>query len=404
MKIINNPGGGQIVFGPFDGEGTAQQAMGEMLKSIHGHFGAKPQLGRFFRDKSGSTVAAFFNLTAKTGGKGPVSGLVVVSAPSPSQRSAAVVYDGTDRFRKTLSPMLKRLNEEWMPAGATPEQKGAGRAEPLQTVQFPDGSGQVGLPIGWKVLLAHGGTVHAAGPHGEKVIFGDAANCQDPSTPAGRQMANFLTNNGRRIANGIYVAVRTDDPAKSFISIKHQAAQMQHLPLQSIRILSETPLDPRQPGGAIHLVGELDAHDGMGLMSMTANIRMMVLSKSSWSMLIYQTNVPQALAESERATMLAISKSYKVNSQVVNAEDAAFVASIHATAAANKKRTEAARDDSARGAQGFCNYIRDEAVIEDTQTGAHATGGYDITDQIVKSNPDRFQYVPISNYLKGIDY
>ena len=102
--------------------------------------------------------------------------------------------------------------------------------------------------------------------------------------------------------------------------------------------------------------------------------------------------------------MLAISKSYKVNSQVVNAEDAAFVASIHATAAANKKRTEAARDDSARGAQGFCHYIRDEAVIADTQTGAHGTGGYDITDQIVKSNPERFQYVPISNYLKGIDY
>jgi hypothetical protein len=35
LKTINNPGGGQILYGPFGGESTLKGAMGAMLRDVH---------------------------------------------------------------------------------------------------------------------------------------------------------------------------------------------------------------------------------------------------------------------------------------------------------------------------------------------------------------------------------
>jgi hypothetical protein len=43
-------------------------------------------------------------------------------------------------------------------------------------------------------------------------------------------------------------------------------------------------------------------------------------------------------------------------------------------------------------------------VIQDTEHNARGTISNDYADALVKANPNRFQYVPTQDYLKGIDY
>ncbi|MGA3328162.1 MAG: hypothetical protein ABSF45_27235 [Terriglobia bacterium] len=43
-------------------------------------------------------------------------------------------------------------------------------------------------------------------------------------------------------------------------------------------------------------------------------------------------------------------------------------------------------------------------MIQDTEHNARGTISNDYADALVKANPNRFQYVPTQDYLKGIDY
>jgi hypothetical protein len=53
--------------------------MGTMLRNIHGHFGDRPQIGKFFQTRGSDSIATFFTLTAKLQGNKPMAGLVIVS-------------------------------------------------------------------------------------------------------------------------------------------------------------------------------------------------------------------------------------------------------------------------------------------------------------------------------------
>jgi len=67
-------------------------------------------------------------------------------------------------------------------------------------------------------------------------------------------------------------------------------------------------------------------------------------------------------------------------------------------------RARAASDASERQVQGFCNNLLDQSVIRETTSNAHGTFDNDFADWVVKSDPNHFEYVPPSQYLKGIDY
>ncbi len=400
--MIDNPGGGQIAFGPVEGSPSVPQAMGMMLKNIHGHFGAKPQIGKFFRDKNGSVVAVFFKLNPTQLADRPIQGLAMVTASGP--RSAAVIYDSADRFSKTLSPMLKTLGGQWNPGGGGSGHRSS-RVPALQAMPFPDNSGTISIPTDWRVTVAHGGATRVEGPHGEKVIMGDAINIYDPTTRAGAQGLRMSTFNGK-LAPTYAAAPLNGDPGQNFVSCRRQIAHNSGFPMQTISIDSVTTLAQRPREKVVKVVCHLDANTGQGQMLTTAIIRMVNMNPAQgfWVMFIYQDNIPVNLVSEEEATIAAIRKSYKVNESVVIAEDMAFIRSVHALSDEMKREGEQSRDNAGRNGAGFCNYLLDEQVIVDSSSGQHLKGGYDITDRLVKGDPTRFQYVPIQNYLKGIDY
>ena len=85
LKTIDNPGGGQVVYGSLTNVTSMGEAMGAMLRNVHGHFGEKPQIDKFFRTKGSDSVATFFHLTAKNQGNRPVAGMVIVFTRSGSE-------------------------------------------------------------------------------------------------------------------------------------------------------------------------------------------------------------------------------------------------------------------------------------------------------------------------------
>jgi hypothetical protein len=54
--------------------------------------------------------------------------------------------------------------------------------------------------------------------------------------------------------------------------------------------------------------------------------------------------------------------------------------------------------------QGFSNYLLDQSVVQDNNTGGHGTAWNSTAEALVKTNPSRFQYVDNPNYIKGTDY
>ena len=129
LKIIDNPGGGQIVYGALPGESSFGGGMVTMLRSVHGHFGDRPQIGKSFQARGSDSVATFFTLTAKNQGGKPIAGLVIVSMPQGSKPAAAVLYDDAARFAKTEASMMQKLNEAWRTAAI--------RADPISTGSAP---------------------------------------------------------------------------------------------------------------------------------------------------------------------------------------------------------------------------------------------------------------------------
>jgi hypothetical protein len=425
MKTIDNPEGGQITYGTMQPQASVQAAMGAMLRQIHARYGDRPQVGRFFQDRSGQALAAFFNVTAQASGGQHISGLVIVSLPPGGPPSAAVLTDTAQRFPQTVNSMLQRLSAEWnashgptaAPAGPAP----VGGAEPLHQVNFPDGSGSIGLPSGWQLASAQMGAMEARGPNGEDLIFGVYIPVMDPNYPQTRYMMNMETQGGRLPLPGLWVAIPyTTDVGMVLNSMAAQLAQKQKRPAPTINITKITDGPAQRPLIAKIIQADSDAHDGKGLMALSIQLQIIppMDGTGNWGISVYQAAVPKPLFERETPTLVAIAKSYKVNTQVVQNEvnqqiqlSNAYTQSVlerarSSQAAFDQKlaHDRANEDIRDRSFQAFDNVILGQSVVRDTERNAHGTLSNDYADALVKAHPERFEYVPTQDYVKGIDY
>ena len=421
FKMIHQPGGGEIAYGPVAGQSTLPGAMGTMLRKVHGQFGEKPQVTRFFRTKGSSdSVATFFTVTAKNQGNKPMAGLVLVAMPAGQPATGAILYDDANHFNTSMGPMMKKLNEVWASrashgsAGAA--SSSAGHAKPLHATPFPDNSGSIGLPDGWHITAARQGVMHAEGPNGESAHIGVYVPVMDPNNPQQRQMIQMETRGGQVPLPGMYVAVPYGtQPFPLLQEISKQLAAKQHQQPPALELM-----DAQDKGNNCTLFKlHLDAHDGKG--RMFSSIYMCVMKPfmpGSYAVSFNQTVLPESLVEEETPTLQAMFQSYKTNDQVINAETQANINEIHEIgrrAAIQRDASNAAwdthqqayynqQDSQDKRYQAFDNYILDQSVIRDTQENAHGTFYNSDAEAIVKSNPNRYEYVPTQDYVKGIDY
>ena len=425
LKTINNPGGGQIIYGPLDDVATLKDGMIATLKNVRGHFGDRPQIGRIFQTSAHDSIATFFTLTAKNQNNTPLTGMVIISMPAGSKPAAAVLYDQTSRFAKTYPALMAMLNEAWRTAAAQSASShqggGAAAAAPvpqLQRVTFPDNSGSIGLPQGWRLTGAAAGGAHVAGPHGEEMHIGILIqNIYDPRNPQAQRIMQYMKMGHNQFA----AYPMGGDLVQAWTSVTSQYAQQSGKTPFTFHATGGQQLQPNQyEAAAVFVQGELDPHDGRGPMYTCARIGELKPAGNGgmYAMAIYRESVPDQYADEEWPTVMAILNSYRQNGAELQRQSNAVVDNIHAVAAANQARmdqfhksndahnaaVEKTWDDNAKYNKSFENYQLDRTIIEDTSTGGHATTGYNLADTLVKSYPDRFQYVPTRDFIKDVDY
>ena len=421
LQFIHNPGGGEIVYGSIAGQSTLPGAMGFVLKQVHGHFGDRPQVGKFFHTQGSDSIATFFTLTAKTQGGAKIAGLVIVAMEGKGQPTAAVVYDDAQRFSKTANPMMKKLNEVWhtdsAKAGSDTGKAGAaGPVAPLRQTVFSDNSGSIGLPAGWQITYAQQGAMSATGPNGETFLVGMYVPVMDPNNPQQRQMIQMETQGGRLPLPGSYVAVPYGmQPFRLLQALSAQMHAKQRKQPAAIELLSNEEL-----GNNCHyMTTHIDEHEGKG--QQWAGITMCVLQPfmpGTYAVTLNEVILPELLLEQEKATLRAMYASYKTNDAVINAESRAAIDQIHAIGERAKIQADAShaawdihqqaynhqQDVQDRSNQAFSNYLRDETVVHDSQLNERGTVSNGYAESLVKADPNRYQYVPTQDFLKGIDY
>ena len=416
LKTINPPGGGMIVYGQVDGQTTEAGAMGAILRHIHDSMGEKPQVGKLFEVKGSQSVAVFFTVKRHSGDGGQSAGMIIATKSSSDRVEAALLSDDAPKFSKSLGPMMKTLFSQWHPL------------QRLVQAVLPDNSASAGLPDGWKIVQGSGGgTITATGPNGEIAWLGMAFNAEDTNNPQVQQLMRTLQSGGLR--NSVYATAfyypYGRDAKNTFVDTLQFSRHKIGKPPAKYDVTSVTPAPSNNPQlRCAHLGGTVNfTDDNVGDREFTAVFCISAPNNfGMWSSYMTAVLAPVAIAPKERATMAAIMASFNVNQGVVSAQAAAIAApAIQAIKAIGEQtaiRVKAAHeiedihnssvyqrwDSMDRRSQEFSNYQLGYSVIQDNDKNTHGTVWNDDANLLVKTDPNRFEYVNAPNYWNGIDY
>jgi hypothetical protein len=277
------------------------------------------------------------------------------------------------------------------------------------------------LPTGWKISSAAGGAVVVVGPNGEMVAVSLIHQMFDPSNQQGQNMIKYETQNGRRaLPPQFSVYPFGQDLVAAFMAYQQQAAQRTNVPVPTLIVTSKTKTGPTQwAADGVTVLGELDMHDGKGpLRSLILISAMKRVGPAQWGMMVTRVSAPDRVATEEWPTLLAIANSENQNAAVIQAQTQQVIKQIHqvgenakrqadaqhAANDAHNAAVEAQWDNNAKMSKSFQEYTLDQSVIVDKNTGEHATAWNQTADLLVKAAPNRFQYVPKQDLLKGVDY
>ena len=304
LKAIENPGGGRILYGRVAGQTTAAGAMGKVLRSIHGEYGAAPQPGRPFRVRGTDSVAAYFTVARSVPDEGPLAGLIVASASAPGHMEVGVVYDAAARFASTIAPLLTALFQSWRPSLG----EAFAGLPPMHHHVLPDQTASGDLPDDWKILPGSAiGNIVAEGPHGEAAQLGFTMGVIDPGHPHASRDPECIRYPFNR------------DLSKMFVDLIRLYGARNHLSAVQFELTTAKPVTSAGAERCVHLTGQVDPQDGKGLWEINSVLCSAPPSTINgfYAPVFYRTAVPKDLADKERSTMRAILATFAVNRAAV---------------------------------------------------------------------------------------
>jgi hypothetical protein len=419
LKTIKNPGGGTIVYGPLSGQLAPQAALSETLSRINNDYGDKPQLGKVLQNQAGTIWEGFFTVTNKKQGNTPMTGLVIVYAPKSGTAGGATLIDTTANFPKSANSMLQSLvqqvtnnakaaqnapqNTAQTGASSAPDSVTSGPAQKLTPFRFPDSSGSIGLPPGWSVIRAQMGDVSAKGPSGEQLRFGMFIPVLDPNMPQSRTLTG-----GRNVAPGNYVLVAyNQDPATILQQAMSQLAQKSRAQAPTFNFKQTKDLGGMQSGKNYMLNGDVDRHDGTGTQTIIAQVVMSVPDPKilgSYQIKVFAFSAPHEVFQQDGATIGEIFHNYSANAQYMNAAAMQGLQDIVRQQRASTAYFNQQMASTDLMSQGMSDLLRGESVFTDSDTGKRYRGPDDLASALQNANPNRFQTVPLSQYIQGVDY
>ena len=412
LSVIDGPSGGTVVYGSVN-VGLPQTAMAAALRYVHKQFGEAPVVGKVFQSPDGQNFGAFFTVTAKNQADKKFAGLVFVSLARGVKPAAAVLYDESTRFAHTEPVLLRTLTDAWRSAATPAPAAGVlntGSIPSLTPTRFPDGSGSVNLPTGWRITFASHGSALIAGPHGESILLSNTVGpIYDPSNPRIQARLRYANPNNRPIL------CPNSDALHTYLCVlqRNRASP-------TFQLIKSQPIPAlRRAAQAVLIDAAIDLHDGRGLLSCELGLSVTAIGPQGDRTLgINGTCAPQDSAAQEQPTLKAIYDSYSMNGQVVAQEFAGDerrsraagnnariqANAAHAAEDARSASFQAHMDNIDRFSKSFQNYQLDQTELQDNDQGARGAVPNSLADSLVKSNPNRFQTVPTGDFLKGADF
>ncbi|HEX4283759.1 MAG TPA: hypothetical protein VHZ28_01620 [Terracidiphilus sp.] len=441
IKIVDNPGGGQYAFGAMTSQSNKADALVYMLHQIHGKFGDKPQVGKLFQSRDGSSLATFFTLTAKNMGGSPVTGLLILTQHGNGVPQMGILYDDSRRFGTTEPAMLKAVSAAWQgaesPASGGPAQRSQVQAAPalgggherLYPATGGDRSAVIDLPPNWRLTSVAGGSIAAVGDHGEMVSLQSAVQqIIDPRSPQAQSlMYGGMAGRGPKI-----VCPLGPNLFEDYVCVVNQSRRNAGKPPATYHLISATPQAGPGQVRPLAVLFTVDLQDGMGVRNGSGRLDLMGTAGATWALGFSMSNIPQKYADAEAPTLKAVVASYRRNEGVISAENAAVMDRIRQQGIANEQQAQTLnanreankqafdghmqglRQNEADNDQHMANidwqskitqdYILDRSVVKDTENDDRATVGNRFADSLVKSNPNRFEIVQNQDLIRGRDF
>jgi hypothetical protein len=411
FTTADHAGGGEFAYGTVPGA-SAPAALGAVLHYLHGRFGAAPQVGRAFQSPDARTFAVFFTLTSKAARSGSLTGLALVSLAQGVNPVAAAIYDDSARFAHTEPALFNALGAAVRSTATAAAASGSASSTvpSLTPTRFPDGSGAVSLPPGWRIVFASHGSAKIVGPRGEQVLLSNTFGpIFDPNNPQVRARLRFANPRQPPLlcpqedVLQTYLCLVQQNPAHPQVTIRSaHAIPPQRLAVQSVL----TELD-------------LDAHDGAGVLACEFGLSITATRPMGDRTLgINGTCAPKAAVAQEQPTLKAVYDSYTLDDRVIAQEFAADAArsrqaganarvaanNAHAAEDARSAAFEAHMDNIDRMSKSFQNIQLDQTELQDNAHNTRTTVPNSMADALIRGNPNRFESVPTQDFLKGVDY
>ena len=443
IKILDNPGGGQYAFGAMTSQTSKADALIYMLHQIHGKFGDKPQVGKLFQSRDGSSLATFFTLTAKNMGGSPVTGLLIITQRGNAVPQMGILYDDSRRFGDTEPAMLKAVSAAWQGSEPVVGNESSARSVPQSTAPAASRSGSerlypatggdrsavIDLPPGWRVTSVAGGSIAVEGVHGETVALQSAfQQIIDPRSPRAQSlMYGGMAGRGPKV-----VCPLGPNLFEDYVCVVNQMRRNNGKPAATYNLTSATPVQGQGQIRPLLVSFTVDLHDGRGLRNGSGRLDLMGSPGATWALGFSMSNIPQKYADSEAATLKAVVASYRRNESVISAENAAVMDRIRQQAIANEQQAKSINESREANKQSFDNhmqtlrqndaendqhmanidwqskitqdYILDRSVVKDNEYDDRATVGNRFADSLVKANPNRFEIVQNQDLIRGRDY
>src|SRR5579871_2512180 len=411
LKTIKNTGSGTIVYGPVPGEQTYKTVLSVMLKRVESDYGARPQMGNMLQSRNGNFWEGFFTFAnKKQSGNAAMTGMVIIYAPTSGTSGGATLIDTTANFPKTANSMVQTLvktiqsgaqsaqntapvpkNGQTAPAASASASAASGAGQKLVPYIFPDNTGAISLPAGWKPSSAHMGDVIAAGPNGETLRFGFVVEALDPALPSSRTLGG-----GR---GGSFVLIPyNEDPVKIYQDAINQISQKQRMPAPTFTV-QQTQDMHASPGKNFIFKGTITKPGSSTPSDTIIQLLCSPENQFGYEIKIYQITAPEQVFNQEKATLNAIFPTYtsdpKRISQMATANANAIIQAGQATIAYEQQIT----DSTDRMTQGMSDMLRDQSVFVDTSTGQHYRGPDDLASALQNANPNRFQTLSLGQYI-----
>ncbi len=426
MRSVDDAGG-RILTGPLGNVNSPDAAFRAGLSHMRGYFGSLT-LQSVVRSNDGATTMGSF------GGQLEgvrISGLALSSYRPGGASQFAVLFDEQSRFSKTLPSLVSRLQR--MPPPAVAKAAPAKAASPanlaseirnVPTTSYVsnDGTLSARVPAGWKIKDFAEGALIADGPDGSEVVVGLGLQCVDPRGQL--YQSNLALSREMRTPRdpgaglGI-VAEYSPDPAAAYRAVALAIARASH---GSLEFTSTSEKAIAAPGGfhEAEVTGtsvqngkplRFDDLVGVGPLG----------QYGAYSVTVTGTVAPAARFQADEPEMGATLAGYHLNqarrsAQVQSniaagwAASRAGIANMNATTArdqatvdASMQNARAAQDGIDRSTAGFVKYLNGSDVVQRSD-GTHLDVSAGTSQALQSFDPQHYTSVPVSQYVKGVDY